>query len=183
MEERDILSLLWQHHEDAIAALAAVYGHRLQRLARNILPTDADAQECVNDTYLALWNAIPPHRPDPLTPYILRVCKNIAVSRLRRLTAQKRGGYELALDELRDAIGAGSPEEAFSARELGQAIDRFLDTLSKRDRILFLRRHWYGDSVQEIARQSGLSEGNISVRLHRTRSKLKTYLIEEGFYE
>lgn len=180
MEEREIISLLWQRHEDAIAALEALYGHRLQRLARNILPSDADAQECVNDTLLALWNSIPPQRPEPLTPYILRVCKNIAVSRLRQLTAQKRSGYEVALDELSEIIGTDSLEQALSAQELGRAIDCFLGTLRKTDRVIFLRRHWYGDSAQDIARLVGLSESNVSVRLHRTRNKLKTYLTKEG---
>lgn len=183
MEEKQILSLLWLRSEEAIAALQTCYGRRLTGLARNILPTEADAQECINDTYLALWNTIPPQRPEPLTPYVLRVCKNIAVSHLRRITARKRSAYEVALEELTEAIGADSLEQALSARELGQAIDRFLDTLGKTDRTIFLRRHWYGDSVQDIARQLGLSEGNISIRLHRTRNKLKVYLTKEGFYE
>ncbi len=180
MEEREILSLLLQRSDAAITALEAVYGPRLMALARNILPTDADAQECVNDTYLALWNTIPPQQPDPLTPYVLRVCKNIAVSKLRKLTAQKRSGYEMALDELSEVIGTRSLEEALSAKELGQAIDHFLGKLHREDRVIFLRRHWYGDSVQEIARKLGRSENNISVRLSRTRTKLKKYLTKEG---
>ena len=180
MEERDILSLLLQRSEEAIAALEATYSRRLLALARNILPTEADAQECVNDTYLALWNATPPQNPQLLTPYVLRVCKNIAISRLRNLTAQKRSGYEVALDELGEVIGTRSLEEALSAKELGQAIDHFLGKLRREDRVIFLRRHWYGDSVQEIARKLGLSENNISVRLHRIRSKLKKYLTKEG---
>lgn len=180
MEEREIISLLWQRSEDAIAALSTKFGHRLQRLAKNILLSERDAQECVNDTYLAVWNTIPPQRPDPLSPYILRLCKNIAVSRLRASTAQKRSAYEVALDELGDAIGLDTLEQAISAQELGQAIDRFLDTLRQEDRIMFLRRHWHGDSVQEIARSMGFSESNVSVRLHRTRNKLKAYLTKEG---
>lgn len=183
MEEREILSLLWQRSEEAIDALQTCYGRRLQRLARNILPTEADAQECVNDTFLALWNSIPPQRPEPLAPYILRVCKNIAITRLRRIAAGKRSGYEVALEELSEAIGADTLEQALSARQLGWAIDAFLDTLRREDRFLFLRRHWYGDSVQSIARQLGKSESNISVRLHRIRNKLKDYLIKEGLYE
>lgn len=183
MEEKEILSLLWQRHEEAITALQALYGHRLQRLARNLLPTDTDAQECVNDTYLALWNTIPPQRPEPLAPYALRICKNIAINRLRHITAQKRSGYEIALDELSEAIGSDNLEQALSAQELGRAIGSFLDALRREDRFIFLRRHWYGDSVQSIAQQLGKSESSVSVRLHRIRSKLKTYLIKEGLYE
>lgn len=180
MEEREILSLLLQRNEAAIAALEAAYGKRLLALARNILPTDGDAQECVNDTYLALWNATAPQQPELLTPYVLRVCKNIAVSKLRQLTAQKRSGYEVALDELSEVIGTRSLEEALSAKELGQAIDHFLGKLHREDRVIFLRRHWYGDSMQEIARKLGRSENHISVRLSRTRTKLKKYLTKEG---
>lgn len=180
MEDKEIIALLWQRHEDALAALTEKFGLRLQRLAGNILLNERDAQECVNDTYLAVWNTIPPQRPNPLSPYILRLCKNIAVSRLRSSTAQKRSAYEVALDELGDAIGADTLEQAISARELGRAIDAFLDTLGPEDRVIFLCRHWYGDSVQQIARNLKRSESNVSVRLHRIRSKLKTYLTKEG---
>ncbi len=180
MEEKEILSRLLSRKEDAIPALETVYGKRLIALSRNIVPTDADAQECINDTYLALWNTIPPQKPEPLTPYVLRICKNIAVSRLRSITAQKRSGYEIALDELEQVIGTDSLEQALSEKELGQAINRFLKTLSQTDRVIFLRRHWYGDSVQLIAKNLGLNENNISVRLHRIRSKLRTYLTKEG---
>lgn len=180
MEEREILCLLQQRKEEAITALEAVYGRRLLTLARNILPTDADAQECVNDTYLALWNTVPSQLPELLTPYVLRVCKNISISRLRAITAKKRSGYEVALDELSDVIGSRSLEDALSAKELGQAIDHFLSKLWREDRVIFLHRHWYGDSVQEIAHRLGRSEGSISTRLHRIRNKLKKYLTKEG---
>lgn len=183
MEDREIVALLWRRSEDAIPALAQRFGHRLQRLAQNILSSEPDAQECVNDTYFATWNTIPPQRPEPLAPYILRLCKNIAVSRLRAETAQKRSAYALSLSELDEAIGADTLAQTLSSRELGCAIDRFLDTLSRENRVIFLRRHWYGDSVSEIARKLSLSESNVSVRLHRTRQKLKAYLIQEGYYE
>jgi len=183
MEDREIIALLWARAENAISALAQRFGHRLQRLAQNILHNPWDAEETVNDTYLALWNAIPPQRPEPLAPYALRLCKNIAVSRMRTILAEKRSGYEIALDELSECIGAASLEEAMDAQDLGRAIDRFLDTLSKESRVIFLRRHWYGDSVKEIAAIVGLSENAVSVRLNRTRNKLKAYLIKEGYYE
>lgn len=183
MEDREIIALFWRRSEDAIRALTQRFGHRLQRLAKNILSSEPDAQECVNDTYFAAWNTIPPQRPEPLTPYILRLCKNIAITRLRSITAQKRSAYEISLSELDEAIGTDSLEQTLSSRELGRAIDTFLDTISKENRVIFLRRHWYGDSVADIAQSLSLSEGNVSVRLHRTRQKLKTYLIREGYYE
>lgn len=180
MDDRAILDLLTCRNDDAIAALEKKYGRRLQRLAKNILTNEQDAQECVNDTYLAVWNAIPPQRPWPLSAFVLRVCKNIAVSRLRANLATKRSGYEIALDELSEAIGANSLEQAVSARELGHAIDAFLDTLRKDDRVLFLRRYWYGDSVEALAKLFGLSRGNVSTRLNRIRNKLRDYLRKEG---
>ena len=183
MEEKKLIDLLWQRNQDAISALAEGYGHRLQRLAQNLLSSELDAQECVNDTYLAVWDSIPPQRPVPLTPYIMRLCKNIAISRLRAETAQKRSAYQLSLQELEEAIGMDTLERTISSRELGRAIDAFLDTLSKENRVIFLRRHWYGDSVTDIARSLSLSESNVSVRLHRTRQKLKAYLEKEGLYE
>lgn len=183
MEEKQLITLLWQRNQDAISALAETYGHRLQRLAQNILLSEPDAQECVNDTYLAVWNTIPPQRPEPLAPYVLRLCKNIAISRLRSATAQKRSSYQLSLLELEEAIGTDTLEQTLSSRELGRAMDAFLDTLSQENRVIFLRRHWYGDSVAEIAERLSLSESNVSVRLHRIRQKLKAYLIKEGLYE
>lgn len=183
MEDREILAMLWDRNAEALDALAMKFGHRLQRLARNILPSDQDAQECVNDTYLALWNTIPPQRPEPLAPYVLRLCKNISVSRFRSITAKKRSCYEVTLDELSEAIGTTSLDETVDARLLGQTIDKFLTTLSKENRVIFLRRYWHGDSVQSIAQRMGLSENVVSVRLSRTREKLRAFLIKEGYYE
>lgn len=183
MEDREILTLLFARNEQAIAALAAKFGHRLQRLAANILPTAQDAEESVSDTYMAVWNTVPPHRPDPIAPYILRICKNISVSRLRSLTAQRRSAYEVALDELVDTIGRNTLEQILDVRALGRVIDRFLDTVSKTDRVIFLRRYWYGDRVKTIARLVGMTENAVSVRLNRLRRSLKDILIKEGYYE
>ena len=180
MDDKAIISRLFARQEDALADLQASMGPRLQRTARNILPTDSDAQECVNDTFLAVWNTIPPQRPLSLTAYTLRLCKNIAISQLRRLTAQKRSGYEMALDELQEAIGTRSLEDELAVRELGRAIDRYLSTLSKENRILFLRRYWHGDSVASLARQNFLTQGAVSARLARMKQGLKDYLTKEG---
>lgn len=180
MDDRELIALLWRRSEDALAALSQRFCQRLQRLAQNILPNEADAQECVNDTYLALWNTIPPNRPLSLSAYVYRLCKNIAVSRLRAIHAQKRSGYEIALDELSEAIGTNSLEQQLEARELGNAIDRFLETLSKENRVIFLRRYWQGDQVKDIAKQLALTESSVSARLSRMRQNLKLYLTKEG---
>lgn len=183
MDDKQILELLWNRLEDALDALAAKYGRQLHRTAMNILSDSEDAEEAVNDTYLAIWNAIPPQRPNPLAGYIHRICRNISLKKLRFLRAQKRSDlYRLSLDELADVIPEGTMEEVLDARELGRAIDRFLDTLSSANRRIFLRRYWFGDSLQELARQEKLSVNALSVRLSRLRSQLKSYLYKEGFF-
>lgn len=184
MQDGDIISLLWSRAEDAIAALAARFGRRLHQTARNILGQERDAEECVNDTYLALWNAIPPRRPEPLAPYVYRTGRNIALNRLRADTAQKRdSGYDVSLDELAECVPGCSMEDALDAKLLGQAIDRFLDTQSSRTRRLFLRRYWFGDSVKDIAAAMGMQPNAVSVRLNRTRQELRAYLMKEGIID
>lgn len=182
MEDRKILALLWERAEQALTALADKFGSRLYRLSMNILGHPADAEESVNDTYLALWDAIPPARPDPLAGYVYRVGRNTALKHLRENTALSRDSrYDLCLDELAGCIGTCSLDEAMDARLLGLAIDRFLDTLSKDNRVLFLRRYWFGDCVQQLAKSNHMTQNAVSVRLHRIRTQLHTYLIKEGY--
>jgi len=182
MDDRHILELLFDRAEAAIDALARRFGPRLYAIAMNILCSSRDAEECVNDTYLALWNTIPPAQPDPLCAYTYRVGRNIALKKLRDTTAQIRNStYDLSLEELGDCIPDDSIWETLDARELGRCIDRFLDTQAKENRVIFLRRYWFGDSVKEIARDVGIKEGAVSVRLNRLRSALRDHLTKEGF--
>lgn len=184
MDDRKILTLFGCRAEQALTVLDQKYGMLLQSIAKNILPDPRDVQECVNDTYWAVWNRIPPENPDPLSAYICRIARNIALKRRRDDRAQKRfSEYDLSLDELAACLAGPSLETQLDARELGRAIDAFLDTVAKENRILFLRRYWFGDSVQEIASSMGIRENSVSVRLHRTRNQLKAYLIQEGYYE
>lgn len=180
MEDQQIISLLWQRAEEALTALSQRFGRRLYATAMNLLSDPQDAEECVSDTYIAVWNAIPPQRPASLSAYVYRIGRNIALNRLRATTAQKRSGYELSLDELAGCVCAPSQEDG---RALGRAIDTFLDTLSKDNRAIFLRRYWFGDSVKDIAEAFHMTENAVSVRLSRTRDALKAYLIKEGYYE
>lgn len=183
MDDRLIIQQLWQRLEQALEALAQKYGSRLYHTAMNILDNPQDAEEAVNDTYLAMWNTIPPQKPDPLSAYICRTGRNIALKRLRHQTAQKRHSrYDLSLDELAQCIPEDALEKALDARALGQAIDRFLDTVSKENQILFLRRYWFGDALKEIAFDLRIPERNASVQLHRLRTQLKDYLYKEGFF-
>lgn len=182
MEDAKIIQLLWNRAEGAIEALSAKFGHRLRITAINILGSIRDAEESVSDTYLAIWNAIPPQKPDPLAGFVYKTGRNLALKRLRDTTAQKRNSrYDLSLDELAGCIPGPALEETVEARELGQAIDAFLATLSQENRNLFLRRYWFGDSARDIARAFGLKENAVNVRLSRIRTQLKAYLIKEGY--
>ena len=182
MEDTVIIQLLFDRAETAIDALARRFGKRIYQIAMNILSSARDAEECVNDTYLALWNAIPPKRPDPLCAYAYRIGRNTALKKLRSNTVQFRNSaYDLSLDELAGCIPDESVWQAMDARELGRTIDCFLDTQSKDSRVIFLRRYWFGDSVKDIARAMALTEGAVSVRLNRTRNALKDYLNKEGY--
>lgn len=184
MEDRKIIALLWQRAEQALSLLAKKFGAGLQRLAMNILGSHQDAEESVNDTYLAVWNTVPPEKPEPLTAYVYRLGKNTALKKLRDNTAQKRDSrYDVSLDELTECVAGCSLEDEFDARLLGRAIDRFLGKQTQQNRIIFLRRYWFGDSVKEIAALYAMTPGSISVRLHRLREDLHDYLTKEGFFD
>ena len=181
MDDKTILQLLWQRVESALDALAKRFGRRLMMTAMNILNDREDAEETVSDTYLAVWNCVPPKEPVPLAPFVYRVGRNLALKRLRENSAQKRDSrLELSLAELENCIPAQSLEDEADARELGRAIERFLATLPKESRVIFLRRYWFGDSVKEIAAALGLRQNTVTVKLSRTREKLRTYLQKEG---
>lgn len=182
MEDRKIFLLLWNRAESAIDAMAIKFGHRLLITAENILGNPQDAEESVNDTYLAVWHAVPPQKPDPLSGFVYKTGRNLALKHLRRASAQKRySGYDVPLAELADTLAGTSMEEVLDARLLGQAIDRFLGTVSRKSRIVFLRRYWFGDPIRDIARNFAMTENAVTVRLSRIRAQLRDYLIKEGF--
>lgn len=184
MEDRKILKLLLTRAEEAIESMARTFGERLTRTARHILGDWREAEETVNDTYLAVWNAVPPQEPDPLSGFVFKTGRNLALKRLRYNTALCRdGSYDASLEELEGCISGTSLEDEIDARLLGRAIDRYLTEISKTSRILFLRRYWFGDSTREIARYFDMSENAVRTRLHRTRTGLRTYLIKEGLID
>ena len=182
MDDRHIISLFLARAEGAIDALASKFGHVLHRICYNILGSAEDAEECVSDTYLAVWNAIPPAEPDPLGAYIYKIGRNTALKRLRSRTAQKRSAYEVSLEELAGCIPDNTTGDTLDGRELGRAIDRWLATQSPESRALFLRRYWFGDSVKDLAKVFGATENALSVRLSRLRAALKQHLTEEGYF-
>lgn len=182
MEDKKIVKLLWERAEAALDALAHKFGKRLHSLAMNILGNHRDAEETVNDTYLAVWNAIPPKKPDPLAGFVLKTGRNISLDKLKYNTAEKRSSrYDVSLDELAGCIPGSCLEETVEARELGRAIDGFVSTLNADNRALFLRRYWFGDEVRDIARDLNLQPNTATVRLGRMRMQLREYLIKEGY--
>ena len=184
MDDVKIIKLLWARAEEGLTLLAKRFGRRLQQTARNILGNPQDAEEAVSDTYLAVWNTIPPERPNPLAAFVYKIGRNLALKKYRANTARKRDGtYDLSLEELAGCIPSPALEETVDARELGRAIDAFLDGLSPDNRNLFLRRYWFGDSVKDVAKAFDLTQNAASVRLSRIRNQLKDYLIKEGYYE
>lgn len=182
MEDQRIIKLLRNRAEIAIDALAKKFGKRLMSIAMNILGIYQDAEESVNDTYLAVWNTVPPNEPDPLAGYVYGVGRNVSLNRLKYLTAEKRDGrYDVSIDELANCIPAPALEETVEARELGAAINRFLGTISRDNRTLFLRRYWFGDDVKTIAKDLNLRPNAASVRLGRIRMQLREFLVKEGY--
>lgn len=183
MEDSKIIELFHERSEQAIMELSKKYGTICTRIAKNILNNSLDAEECVNDAYLGAWNTIPPQKPNPLKTYICRIVRNLSIKRYHSNTSMKRNSfYDAALDELENCIPSGKTVESeLFARELAKIIDDFLDTLDKENRVIFVRRYWYSDSISDISKRFHMSNNNISVRLSRTREKLKNYLRKEGF--
>lgn len=181
MDDCKIIDLFNERSEKAISAISRKYGRTSLKIAENILKSKEDAEECVNDAYLALWNKIPPERPSPLSSYLFKVVRNISLKRYHKNAAQKRNSfYDLALEELENVLFADvSAEHELIAKDIAEAVNRFLGKLPENDRIMFVRRYFYGDSVKEIAALSDMSPHYITVRLSRIREKLKTELIKE----
>lgn len=170
MRDHEIVALFFERSERAITELISKYGAAIKNVASNILKDAQDAEEAANDTYLTVWNRIPPTKP------------NLSLKRFYANTAEKRNSYyDVALDELEETIPALSTvESAYDARELTKYLNQFLKNLSKEDRYLFMRRYWFGDKVSDIAEVLNVTPHKASVRLFRLRQKLQDYLKKEG---
>lgn len=182
MDDREIIKLFFERSEQAITELSNKYGTVCSKIAFNILNSTQDAEECVNDAYLGVWNTVPPQDPSPLLSYVCRIVRNLSIKKYRANTAAKRNSiYDVALDELENCFPSSvSADDEFNASETARIINEFLESLDKENRIIFVRRYWYSDSITDIAKQFGRNEHNISVRLSRIREKLRKHLIKEG---
>ena len=181
MEDQNIIQLYWDRDEQAIRETDAAYGARLNGLAMRIVHVREDAQECVSDTYLTAWNTIPPQRPQYFFAYLAKICRNYCLGRLDWLNAAKRKAEVVALTrEMELCIPDRNHERKLEGEELGKVLNRFLSTISRESRMIFLRRYWYADSIEEIARRYRFSQSKVKTSLHRTRSKLTAFLEKEG---
>ena len=182
LDDREIIELFFERSEQAIIELSDKYGPICRKIADNILNDRQDAEECVNDAYLGVWNAIPPQRPERLPSYVCRIVRNLAVKKYHENTAQKRNSnYAAALDEIAECFPSpASVEGELEAKETAGIVNDFLETLDRPTRVLFVRRYWHCDSIGELAGLFRTSRHSVSVRLSRTRKALKKYLIEKG---
>ena len=181
MDDKRIVELYFARDEQALTETRQKYSRYLHRVAHNVLQNAQDAEECVNDTYLRAWNAIPPHRPSRLSVFLGKITRRLALDRYAALTADKRGGGTQAaiLEEWRDALpdGDGDPADDIAVRD---ALNRFLRQLPADTRRVFIRRYWYGDTITAIATAQHSTESRIKMMLSRMRGELKTFLEKEG---
>ena len=184
MDDEQILDLYFARDEQALAETDRKYGGYCFTLANGILNSEQDAEETVSDTYWKAWNTIPPHRPSVFKLFLAKITRNLAFSRWRQYSAEKRGGGEmnLVLDELAECIAAPvGGEEQVSAKELGKTIRAFLDTLPVQEQDIFLRRYFFVEESGTIAKRYGMKPATVLRTLSRTRMKLKKYLTQEGY--
>lgn len=184
MEDREIIRLYFERSEDAIPETERKYGAYCLSVAKNILGNEEDAKECLNDVLLALWNSIPPQKPDSVSSYIGKTTRNISLNLFRKNTAEKRGGTETAavLDEISEFVsGTENPEKETEEKELIAAINSFLAEIPKEKRKIFVARYWFFESTEEISAKTGKNKFYIHNTLARTRAKLLKHLKERGF--
>lgn len=181
MDDKQIIALFEARSQDAIAETKRKFDPLCRALAGKLLRSEEDVEECLSDTYLALWNAIPPAKPAPLSTFLAKITRNLAMKRLEHLSAEKRGAdVTVSFEELDGCIPFGpTPETVYEEKELARAIGDFLQKQSKQNRVIFLRRYYFFDSVKDIAAYMGCGEETVKSSLHRTRKKLKSYLIKE----
>ena len=178
LTDAEIISLYWARDEQAVTETARRYGSYIHAISVQILESEPDAEECINDTWLRAWNAIPPKRPTPLRAFLLRITRNLSINRLRYNRGECRDqNLTVAFDELEDCIPM--PEEHSPA--LAEMLSEFLRTLSEQERLLFMGRYFHALPVEELARRMGLRANTASVKLRRIREALRAFLTERGY--
>ena len=182
MEDKQIVKLYWDRNPEAISESSEKYGDYCFTVAQNLLCNAQDSEECVNDTFLGAWNSMPPHIPERLRLYLAKIIRSLAFNRWNSRTAQKRGGGELplVLEELEECIAGGTdPEEQVEASELSESVRRFVKSLPAREKNVFVSRYFFTQSVEQTAKDSGLTVNHTYVMLSRIRKKLRRHLVKE----
>lgn len=183
MEDNQIVDLYWARNELAIAASKEKYDNYCRKIAMNVLNSEEDVSECANDMYLSAWNSMPTSRPEKLGAFLATIIRNLALDVYRKNHSAKRGQgtVEVALDELTEVAGMGTTEDEVAAGLLAHTIDTFLSELKSEQRIIFVKRYFYMESLEEICDELKLGEGKVKTSLFRMRGKLKEYLQKEGY--
>lgn len=181
MTDSQIIALFWDRNEDAIRETDAAYGRRLYAISNQILCQRQEAEESVSDTYMKAWETMPPQKPLYFFAYLAKICRNFSLARLQWNSAAKRSAEIVSLtQEMAECIPDRRMEHRLECEALGQLLNRFLESLSRDNRLIFLRRYWYADSIREIADRYGITESKVKTQLHRTRKKLQVFLEKEG---
>jgi RNA polymerase sigma-70 factor (ECF subfamily) len=182
MDDEKIIEMLFSRAEESISVIDEKYGAACKKIAKDILGNEQDAEECVSDAYLGVWNTVPPERPKPFSTFLYRILRNLSLKKLTANKAKKRSAmFEELITELEDYLpSTETVEKRMEQMELAKAIDEFLETLTSDNRKVFLRRYWFSESYEQIANDLCMSVGNVSMRLVRTREKMRKFLEERG---
>ena len=181
MEDYKIVDLYWERSERAISETKLKYERMLSGISYSLLGSSEDFEECVNDTYLSAWNQMPTDRPIYLGAYLSKIIRALSINRFRSQHRKKRGGFENLCEELDECIPDNcSIEEQYNNGRMTELIDRFLESLSEEKRVIFVRRYFYSDSVEQIAKRMRMSVSNVKTSLHRMRESLRDILEKEA---
>ena len=181
MEDEKIIELFFTRSENAISELSKKYEKICMTISMNILGNNEDAEECINDTYLGVWNTIPPQKPDNLTAFVCRIARNLSLKKHAYNSAEKRqGNYGVCIDELAECIPSHhTVESEIEFSQLSETVNKFISSLDKTNQFLFVRRYFFSDSYESLANHTGLKEQAIRTRLSRIRSNLKKFLAQQ----
>ncbi len=184
MEDNKIIELYFRRDEDAVTQTKECYGKQLYALAFRILQSKEDAEECENDTYMKAWSSIPPQKPQHFFAYLAKICRNTALNMAEKAKAEKRNAVVVELTkELSECLPDNSTLEKTAEKELGEIISEFLKTVSKDNRIIFIRRYFLSEMVSDISKALSISESKVKSSLFRTRNKFRDYLSRRNYYE
>ena len=182
MNDEAIIEMLFARSEEGVSAIDKKYGATCRKIAKNILGNEEDAEECVNDAYLGVWNSIPPERPARFPSFLYKILRNVSLKKLTFNRAAKRySAYDELLDELENYLpSAQTVESRMEEKELAAVIDEFLETLEADNRKIFMKRYWFSESCGQIAEELDMGESSVAMRLVRTKKKMQKFLEERG---